>query len=335
MTLRRYVLILHAGALGDFVLTWPLALALARLSPQQRIVYVTHSEKGKLAARVLGVESADVEVGGWHRLHSAGGFSPGDLTDPAKKLLANTAAVYDFAAGAQRDSDVRASNLRAAVGDAEVPIVPLRPRPLDRAAGVPPVHALDDLLAQLAGRPVVAEGVRAVRNLMATRGLDARRYAKGAVDPSLVVIHPGSGGAAKCWPASDFAAVARRLVEAGRRVRVTLGEVERERMPDADAAAFESAGAEVSWPGDLLGLLDAVLPASAFVGNDSGPGHLAAAVGVPTVSIFTATDPAVWRPTGPDVTVLGGGVRVTPDDVAAAVLSPSPLGGGTGGTPPG
>ena len=317
VTLRRYVLILHTGALGDFVLTWPLALALARLSPQQRIVYVTHGQKGALARRVLGVESADVEVGGWHRLH-AGGFSPSGLTDPAAKLLGNAAAVYDFAGGSSRDGDVRASNLHAAVGDAEVPITTLRARPLERAEGEPTVRALDDLLAQFAGRPVVAEGVRAVRNLMATRGLDARRYAAGAVDPSLVVLHPGSGGAAKCWPASDFAAVARRLVADGRRVRVVLGDVERERMPDADVRPFADAGAEVLRPDDLLGLLDALLPAATFVGNDSGPSHLAAAVGVPTVAVFTATDPAVWRPTGPRVTVLGGG-RVTADDVARVI----------------
>ena len=45
--------------------------------------------------------------------------------------------------------------------------------------------------------------------------------------------------------------------------------------------------------------------ASAFVGNDSGVSHLAAAVGAPGVVIFGPTDPARWRPLGP-----GGDARI-------------------------
>src|SRR3954447_15525374 len=68
--LRRNVLILHAGALGDFVLAWPLMMALARLHPQSRIIVVSQHSKGALAEATLGVESADVESG-WHALYSA------------------------------------------------------------------------------------------------------------------------------------------------------------------------------------------------------------------------------------------------------------------------
>ena len=57
MALRRNILLFHQGALGDFVLTWPIALALARIHPQSRVFYVTHAQKGKLAEKVLGVES--------------------------------------------------------------------------------------------------------------------------------------------------------------------------------------------------------------------------------------------------------------------------------------
>ena len=67
--LRRNVLIFHSGALGDFILTWPLALALGRLFPQSRVFYVTARQKGLLAERVLRVESVDVETG-WHHLFS-------------------------------------------------------------------------------------------------------------------------------------------------------------------------------------------------------------------------------------------------------------------------
>ena len=67
--LRRNVLIFHSGALGDFIVTWPLALSLARLFPQSRIYYITAGQKGALAERVLRLESADSESG-WHNLFS-------------------------------------------------------------------------------------------------------------------------------------------------------------------------------------------------------------------------------------------------------------------------
>ena len=46
--------------------------------------------------------------------------------------------------------------------------------------------------------------------------------------------------------------------------------------------------------------------ACGVIANDSGIAHLAAGLGVPTVAIFGPTDPAVWRPRGPNVRVCGG-----------------------------
>jgi ADP-heptose:LPS heptosyltransferase len=42
----------------------------------------------------------------------------------------------------------------------------------------------------------------------------------------------------------------------------------------------------------------------AYVGNDSGVSHLAAALGVPTIAVFGPTDPTVWAPLGPKVAVV-------------------------------
>src|SRR5215213_6455882 len=94
MALRRNILLFHQGALGDFVLTWPIALALARIHPQSRLFYVTHAQKGKLAEKVLGVESADAEAG-WHSLFGA---TAGELAEGPKKLLAGAHSVVSFIA---------------------------------------------------------------------------------------------------------------------------------------------------------------------------------------------------------------------------------------------
>src|SRR5438552_11741739 len=83
MSLRRNILIFHQGALGDFIVTWPLALGLARVMAQSRIFYVTSGQKGALAERALRVESVDVE-GGWHQLFS----QEPRLPEPAARMLA-------------------------------------------------------------------------------------------------------------------------------------------------------------------------------------------------------------------------------------------------------
>src|SRR5438874_252199 len=89
--LRRYVLIFHTGALGDFILTWPLAMALGRIHPHNRIVYVTHSQKGALAERVLGMESSDVEAG-WHALFADGE----ELPKKANTLVTGAHSIFTF-----------------------------------------------------------------------------------------------------------------------------------------------------------------------------------------------------------------------------------------------
>ena len=290
MTLRRNILIFHLGALGDFVLTWPLALTLARLYPQSRIFYVTHRSKGALAEAVLRVESVDVEAGGWHHLFA----DPAGLPPASAALLRGAHTVVSFVADP-------GGRWRANVGRAapEADVVELVTAPPEGFAG----HVWDHLLAQLKSRPAADGAARQILRSVAARGLAPSRPA-AASGP--VVIHPGSGSPAKCWPAGRFLELARRLRGDGRAVSVLLGEAESERWGPEAAGRF-SAVAEVHRPGEYRGLLEHLMRASAFVGNDSGPGHLAGVLGVPTVSIFgPATDPARWKPLGPRVEVVRG-----------------------------
>src|SRR5688572_6498901 len=112
--LRRNVLIFHAGALGDFVLTWPLVMALGRLHPQSRIIVVTHASKGALAELALHVESHDIEQG-WHGL-----FTPNAaLPERPARMLEAAHAVYTFMAGEEA--------LRRLAPEAQ--LVSLRPTP--------------------------------------------------------------------------------------------------------------------------------------------------------------------------------------------------------------
>ncbi len=284
MMFRRNVLIFHGGALGDFVLSWPLALALGRLFPQNRIIYITQSQKGALAERVLKVDWVDVE-GGWHHLFG----DPAGLPAAAVKLLGNAHSVYSFVS---TPADSWTRHVRRLTGLDEV--VSLQTTPPGDYAG----HATQYLVEQLQCRPVVQSAVRQLLRSIGEQGIRAFAPAEGGV-----LIHPGSGSPQKCWPMDRFIQLVGRLRDAGRTVRIVLGDVEAERW-DARQIEQLSAAAEVLRPVNHVELAGHLAGASLVVANDSGPGHLAAVLGVPTVSLFGPTDPKVWRPVGPCVEVL-------------------------------
>jgi ADP-heptose:LPS heptosyltransferase len=84
-----------------------------------------------------------------------------------------------------------------------------------------------------------------------------------------------------------------------------MGEVEDERWPKELVGRFADA-APIIRPETYVEMMAELLSARAFVGNDSGPGHLAGVLGVPTLTLFGPTDPARWKPLGPRVSVLRG-----------------------------
>ncbi|HEX5050168.1 MAG TPA: glycosyltransferase family 9 protein [Planctomycetota bacterium] len=132
------------------------------------------------------------------------------------------------------------------------------------------------------------------------------------------VLAPGSGGVHKCWPRRHWLRLADALGAAALRIVVGPAELERD-----DPRRWPwPAGTEFLADVTAVELAQQLRAAGCFVGNDSGPTHLAAALGVPTVAIFGPTDPRVWAPVGPHVHVVGGGGRalagVEVGEVAAA-----------------
>jgi ADP-heptose:LPS heptosyltransferase len=286
MALRRNILLFHQGALGDFILTWPIALALARIHPQSRLFYVTHAQKGKLAEKALGVESADAETG-WHTLF---GDAPGSLPDGPGKLLAGAHSVIGFVSD---PNGPWASNVKRLAPDANV--LRIDPRPPDDWTA----HATDFQLEQLRAWPAAHAAAVQIHRSIQTRGIGVSR----STEARDVIIHPGSGSPAKNWPVQHFLELIKRLRAAGRSVRVLLGDVEQEKW-DPDVAARLSAGAPVGRPANYVDLFAELSRAGAFVGNDSGPAHLAGIAGAPTLTLFGPSDPVRWKPLGPDVRTL-------------------------------
>ena len=123
-------------------------------------------------------------------------------------------------------------------------------------------------------------------------------------DPALVsrapagvaYLHPGAGKLKNRWPIERFAEVAADWIARGLDVQVIEG------PQDSGTAAALNARVGRALPivqGESIPMLAARFAhAAVYVGNDTGPLHLAGAVGCPTVGVYGWTDPAEWRPVG-------------------------------------
>jgi lipopolysaccharide heptosyltransferase I len=155
------------------------------------------------------------------------------------------------------------------------------------------------------------------------------------------LLQPFSSRATKEWEAAAAAAFCRALAERGLEPVVRWGPGERERAEEIAARSGGTATLAPAAPPAASARLAA--RAALFVGADTGPTHLAAAAGTPTVALFGPTDPARFGPVGPLVRVLrdGSGAYnagraglpgLTPDAVLDASLA---LLGERLGPPPG
>ena len=104
-----------------------------------------------------------------------------------------------------------------------------------------------------------------------------------------VAMHPFSGSSKKNWPLENFHELATRLP-----------------LPVEFAAGPEEALDGAVRHDDLRDLARWIASARLFIGNDSGVGHLAAAVGTPVIAIFQASDPRIWAPRGRAPVVVAG-----------------------------
>lgn len=117
-----------------------------------------------------------------------------------------------------------------------------------------------------------------------------------------VTLHVGAGSASKRWPLARWLDLASRLRARGEPATLLAGEVDMEQFSAAERAVFEGAGGRFAL--ELEALAEALASSQLVVCADSGPGHLAAQMGVPTVSLFGPTDPERWAPVGPSVRVI-------------------------------
>lgn len=294
------IVMIRPGALGDVLLTVP-ALALVRRDrPEAHITLIARRDVLPLvAASGLADETYPYDLPAWSVLFAATPANPDPL---ARRVFAGAAVIAWMS-----DTDAGiAANLRA-LGAVLVRMAPARPAPGEgghvalRLAealaplGVTPATAREALLALLPELLIAAADGRKASEIW------DRLFLEVGAQP-VVALHPGSGGAAKRWPAQSFASLAELLVPEGVRALLIEG------PQDGEVCQAVLASANMELPvarGLSVPALAAVLRrCAAYVGNDSGVSHLAALLGVPTLALFGPTDPAHWAPLGPRVHVL-------------------------------
>jgi lipopolysaccharide heptosyltransferase I len=303
----RRLLIIKPSSLGDIIHALPVVSALRRRFPSAGLTWLVKREWAEVLEGnpdIDEVMAVDLSLRGWPEVIQrirAGGFDlvvdlQGLLRSAILARVSGAPVRVGFANGREGSPWFYTDRVPVPAGD---------------------MHAVDRylLVSRFLGAPQKAPDLSDFP-LPADPAADDRVAALLASEhvrsgTILVAMNPTARWDTKQWPSGSFLATADRLQAGDARV-VLIGSVE-------DSAVGAQAIREMRTPPiDLMGkttlkeLIAVLRRARVLVTNDSGPMHLAAAVGTPVVALFGPTDPARTGPYGPGHTALRSGVPCSP-----------------------
>jgi heptosyltransferase-3 len=284
------VAIVRLRSLGDSVLTTPAIHILKAFRPDLEIAVVSETRFAAVYER-----NPDVSVVVDPSMRSLRGFGP--------ELCLN------LHGGARSARLTALSGARHRAGFAHFPHPYVYNVPIPRTQEIlgieRPVHTAEHLASAMffLGAPVSA---------ISRARLFVERAEKA--DEPYAVIHPFASEPEKTWPAPFFLEVAQRLKREFDLDPVFLS------GPGEDLSPFQMRRTAAN---PLLARTKQLMAgASLFVGNDSGPAHIAAAFGVPVVVLFGPSDPVTWAPwrTHAEVLISDGPIHtISPQQVISAL----------------
>lgn len=256
------LLVVRLSALGDVVHTIPAVVGLRERYDE--VAWAVEPPYRELVEVVAGVRAIPVSLKQW---------SLAKLRE-ARRSVRGFDATIDFQGLIKSSLLARASGAPQRYGFA-APFVREAPASwfVNRPVAIDPSRHVVEWNLQLAG--------------VAMPEVDFSPFALGAGEPGAVVLLPGAGRPEKLWPVERFREVARAI---GSRALVLWG-------PGEEALA-QAAGARMAPPTSLRALAAYLRDAALVVGADTGPLHLAAALGTPVVGLYGPTDPRRNGPYG-------------------------------------
>jgi 3'(2'),5'-bisphosphate nucleotidase len=191
-------------------------------------------------------------------------------------------------------------------------------------------HVVDDLLSLVAAIGAATESDRALMRPspvpMAIADLPA--HIQPLFDKPVVAIHPGAGNITKQWPEEHFSALIDLLIERNDVNVLLVGGPDE--MPIADAlmesVLHPEAVGSMAGKTSLVALPKLLAACVLYIGNDSGPKHIAAAMGLPTIGIHSGVvDAAEWGPVGERAVAMRRNMTCSPCYLAVAADCPRNL----------
>ncbi|UCF90383.1 MAG: glycosyltransferase family 9 protein [Desulfobacterales bacterium] len=287
--MERSLLIVHQGALGDFVVTFPAILLLQKYF--QPIDALCESRHGQLAQQLKLIRQGfALETAFFASLYSE------DIDPRVQPILIRYSQILLFSFSERLEQAFRRATR------ARVDRIPPRP------AVSEPIHVSEHLRQGLIRRGLVP-ATELEPNLQALVQ-EGRCPTPSRPDPVNVLVHPGAGSQKKMWPLPNFLRVAAQLESEGLNPEYLLGPAEHRLGRHLFSAGGRSNPVHIL--SDLRDLLNLLQSVGAFIGNDSGVSHLAAFLGLPTVVIFGPSDPVRWKPIGRAVEVVRAEVGCDP-----------------------
>lgn len=292
------MLILRGAYLGDFLLFTPALRAIRRALPEAQLAVIVSGPMASLAARYAAIDEIFVapafpEIASGPVDHDRlNAFFTQMRSWQADAVL----QMNDVGSDSNRFAHALGGKLTVGVGKADNPY-------LDLTLTYVPTQSVRlrhlDLLALLgisAGSietelPVLASDDQDLAEVLAPsltlENLDSL---------SLVGLHAGAKWGARRWPADRFSQVADQLIEEFGLTPILLG-TERE-LGAAVLAAMRQPQRALNLIGrtEIGALAALVRRLEIFIGNDSGPSHVAEALGIPSVIIYGVNHPIVWGP---------------------------------------
>jgi heptosyltransferase III len=278
------ILVIRGGAIGDFILTLPVLAALRQQFPRTHLEVLGYPHIAQLA-----LAGGLVERVGSIEARSLAGFFARNGT--LAEHLVDYFSEFDLIISYLYDPDLIFQTNVARCTRAQFIPGPHRPDDAEE------VHATEVFLKPLERL--------AIFKADAVPRLDvARAFETTPATARWLAVHPGSGSERKNWPEASWAKLLKQLSDASElNLLLVGGEAERGRV-ERLAAALPPARIKLMQSVPLPELARWLASCVAFIGHDSGISHLAAAVGLRSLILWSDTAESVWRPRSRELTIL-------------------------------